>query len=276
MPPGVSVHRDVVHTKVPGYRSLSLDLYVPQVPARALCVYVHGGGWRTGSRREGPGPLSSTSSRLFGRMALQGLALASVDYRLSGEAPFPAQVDDVRAACRWLVGDEASPGRGLPLVFFGVSAGGQIAALCGLDPEVRASAVALWYPVTDLLAMPDDIAVAGGTPDRSPDSREALLLGAPAAAVPELAREASPVAHVQAGAPPFLLVHGDEDLLVPARQSERLHSALSAKGVSSRIVMIAGQTHMLPGIAPAKLEELVDLTTAFLLDQVLSRTAKAP
>jgi acetyl esterase/lipase len=268
IPAGVSVRRDVVHTQVPGYRPLSLDLYLPQAGARAVCIYVHGGGWRMGSRREGPGPLSPTSRRLFGRMAQHGLAVASVDYRLSGEARFPAQPDDVRAACRWLLDNAASEVRGLPLVMFGVSAGGQVAGLCGLDVSLPVRAVALWYPPTDLLSMPDDIGAAGGDVDRGPGSREALMLSASAADAPALAREASPVTHVRADAPPFLLVHGDADTLVPARQSERLHQALLAAGAASTLELLAGYNHMLTGIPDADLDALLDRTSAFLLAHV--------
>jgi acetyl esterase/lipase len=292
---GVEVRRDVVHTRLEGYRPLSLDLYRPATGARAICVYVHGGGWLRGSRREGPGPLSPTSRRLFGRLAQSGLAVASVDYRLSGEARFPAQPEDVAAACRWLLDEEASPVHGLPLVLFGVSSGGQVAGLLGLGAVDRADrpdgpdrpdgsdgpdgpdvhgrsagalpvrAVALWYPVTDLLALPDDIEAAGGVADRGPGSREARLLGGPAAERPELARAASPVTHARAVAPPFLLLHGDADRSVPARQSQRLHEALVAAGAQSTLDLVPGYDHMLTGIADADLEALVDRTAAFLL-----------
>jgi len=267
LPDGVSVRRDVVHTRLEGYRPLSLDLYLPDDGARAVCVYVHGGGWRMGSRRAGPGPLSPTSGRLFARMASRGLAVAAVDYRLSGEARYPAPPDDVRAGCRWLLDDEASPVRELPLVLFGVSAGGQMAALCGLDASLPVQAVALWYPATDLLGLPDDIEAVGGTPDRGPTSREALMLGAPAAQVPEVAREASPVTRVRSDAPPFLLVHGDADVLVPAQQSRRLRDALLATGARATLELVAGYDHMFTGMPDAELEAVLDRTTTFLLDQ---------
>ena len=265
MPEGVSVRRDVVHTRVAGYRPLSLDLYLPAAGARALCVYAHGGGWRMGSRREGPGPLSPTSRRAFGRMAAAGLAVAAVDYRLSGEARFPAQADDVRAACRWLLESDESPVRSMPLGLFGVSAGGQLAALCGLDPDLPVAAVACWYPVTDLLAMPDDLDEVAPPADRGPGSREALMLGAPAAEIPRIARAASPVTHVRADAPPFLLLHGDADTAVPVRQSQRLHEALLAAGARSTFEPVAGYDHMFRGMPDADVDALVGRTTDFLL-----------
>jgi acetyl esterase/lipase len=264
VPQDVSVLRDVVHTRVEGYRPLSLDLYLPETP-RAICVYVHGGGWRVGSRRVGPSPQSPTSWRSFGQLAHRGLAVAAVDYRLSGEAQFPAQAQDVQAAVRWLLDDPASPVRDLPLVLFGGSSGGHLAALCALDQSLPVRAAALWFPVTDLLAMPDDIDAVGADADRGPGSREAALLGGPAAERPELARAASPVHHVHAGAPPMLILHGDADRSVPFRQGERLRDALHAVGADCRLEVVPGRDHLFAGMPDDEIEALVDRTAAFLL-----------
>ncbi len=222
---GVAVFRDVVHTRVDGYRPLALDLYLPDSGAQAVCVYAHGGGWRVGSRRSGPGPLSPTSSRWLARMANKGLAVAAVDYRLSGEARFPAQSADVAAAITWLRTDVAHSLGALPFCSFGVSAGGLLAALAALDPELDLRAAALWYAVSDIATMPLDQAAVGGPLDPPGESREELLIGGPVTELPDLARTASPVHQVRAGAPPFLLLHGSDDVLVPTRQSERLRDA---------------------------------------------------
>jgi acetyl esterase/lipase len=267
LPDGVVVRRDVVHTRLEGFRPLSLDLYLPEAGALAICVYAHGGGWRVGSRRAGPGPLDPLSGRLFGRMAAQGLAVASVDYRLSGEAHFPAQRDDVTAACRWLLDDPASEVRGLPLVTFGVSAGGQLAALCALDRGLPVRAAALWYAVTDLAALPDDLDAVGGPSDRGADSREAQLLGGRATDLLALAADASPVSYVHPAAPPLLQVHGDADNAVPVQQSRRLQQALAAAGASATLEVVPGQSHMFPGMPGSEVEALVDRSTAFLLDR---------
>lgn len=264
----VVVQRDLVYSAPPGFRPLSLDLYVPPTP-RAICVYLHGGGWRVGSRRQGPGSLSPTSSRRFARLAERGLAVVSADYRLSGEAHFPAQQSDVAAACAFVLErrEELALGSGR-LTVFGVSAGGHLAALHALTSTDRSAvaAVAAWYPVTDLEAMPDDLAAVGGEVDRGPGSREALLLGAPAAAVPELARAASPVRHAAAGAPPFLLVHGDADLAVPLHQSERLLAALDSVGAQAELAVVPGQGHMFPHLPEDDLDHWLDRTADFLLD----------
>ena len=98
-----------------------------------------------------------------------------------------------------------------------------------------------------LSGLPSDIEAAGGVPDPGPDSREALLLGAPAASVPDLARQASPVAHASATAPPVLLMHGAADDLVPPAQSVRLAGALRAAGATVELELVPGATHFWKG-----------------------------
>ncbi|MFN8156236.1 MAG: alpha/beta hydrolase [Candidatus Nanopelagicales bacterium] len=257
-PDGVTVHRDVVHRQVEGYRPLALDLYLPVGEPGAVCIYVHGGGWLRGSRRVGPGPLSPTSSQHFVRAASQGLAIASVDYRLSGEARFPAQRDDIDSAIEFLEGDRDRFGLGdAPLVTWGVSAGGQLAALRALtDPGVRACA--LWYAVTDLRTMPV-LPVDGGA------SREERVMGGTPAELPEAYAEASPITHVSPAAPPFLMLHGDQDQAVPSTQSSTLHDALTAAGSSSTFELVAGYDHLFAGMPLDDVEALVDRTVSFLL-----------
>jgi acetyl esterase/lipase len=236
---------DVVYGEVPGYRPLELDLYLPRVGGPVpVIVHVHGGGWRRGSRRH---PLPALGPGFYDDLAGQGFAVAAIDYRLSGEARFPAPLEDVRAAVGW-VGDHGAtygldPGR----VFgWGDSAGGHLALLAALTGAPVHGVVA-WFPVTDLAGLPSDVADAGGVPDPGPDSREALLLGAPAAAVPDLAREASPVAHASAAAPPVLLMHGAADDLVPPAQSVRLAGALREAGATVELELVPGATHFWKG-----------------------------
>jgi dipeptidyl aminopeptidase/acylaminoacyl peptidase len=124
--------------------------------------------------------------------------------------------------------------------------------------------VVAWFPVTDLAALPSDIADAGGVPDLGPDSREAQFLGAPAAAVPDLARQASPVAHASASAPPVMLMHGAADDMVPAAQSIRLAEALRAAGASAELELVAGATHFWTGApdVPAIIARSVEFVRA--------------
>jgi acetyl esterase/lipase len=264
-----TLRQDVVYSTVPGYRPLSLDLHLPEAgPPAAVCVYLHGGGWRIGTRRDGPGPPATDSGRRFELMTARGLAVASVDYRLSGEARFPAQRDDVAAACTFLDANRHELQLGAaPFVIWGVSAGGQLAALRALDRAARpiVTRAVCWYPVTDLAALPDDLEAAGGTGDRGNPSRETLLLGAPAAEVPELAAQASPARQARAGAPPFLLVHGAADVDVPPQQSARLAEALRAEGGEASVHTLDGEGHMFRTLAPGPLHALIDRCVDFLL-----------
>ena len=262
---GVAVFRDVVHTRVDGYRPLALDFYLPDAGAQAVCVYAHGGGWRVGSRRSGPGPMSPASSRWLVRMAQQGLAVAAVDYRLSGEARFPAQRDDVVAAVRWLRDDGQFGLGSLPFVSFGASAGGLLAALAALDAELGFRACALWYAVSDVVTMRGDQTAVGGPVDPLGESREELLIGGLVTDLPAVARAASPVHQVHAGAPPFLLVHGRDDALVPLHQSERLRAALDTKFVPSELVVVDGYGHMFAGMPDRDVATHIDRTAQFLL-----------
>jgi acetyl esterase/lipase len=249
MPP-VRSNFDLVYREVPGYRPLELDLYRPadaSAPVPVI-VYLHGGGWRRGSRRE---PLPVLGADFYRALAAQGFAVAAADYRLSGEARFPAPLEDTRAAIGWV--REHAAGYGLDggrVYAWGDSAGGHLALLAALTGAGLGGVVA-WFPVTDLAGLPGDVAAAGGLRDAGPDSREARLLGAPAAEVPDLARQASPVAVAQAsagtGTPPVLLMHGAADDMVPPVQSTRLAGVLRAAGAPVELELVPGATHMWKG-----------------------------
>jgi acetyl esterase/lipase len=245
MTPAIRRVPDIRYAEVPGFRPLELDLYLPPVSGPLpVVVYVHGGGWQRGTRRDPP-PLIAAD--FYDQIAGQGFAVAAVDYRLSGEARYPAPLEDVRAAVSWVRDNASAYGLDAGRVsLWGDSAGGHLALLTALTGAAVRAAVA-WFPVTDLADMPSDLAAAGGVPDLGPDSREARLLGAPAASVPVLAREASPVAHAHAGAPPILLIHGTADDLVPAAQSIRLAQALRAAGASVELELVPGASHFWKG-----------------------------
>jgi acetyl esterase/lipase len=270
----VTIFREVGYAQPLGFRPLALDLFVPAEPA-ALCLYLHGGGWRMGSRADGPevGPNVPRSSpwqpSFFERVAQLGLAVASVEYRLSGEARFPAQLEDVESAARYLAEHRGDFGISTEArVCWGVSAGGHLAALHALTTSLPVSAAACWYPVTDLVVLHGDIADAGEQADRSRDSREARLLGATADERPDLARAASPVHAVRPGAPPFLLVHGDKDTAVPPRQSHRLAEALRAVGGHAVVEEVPGTTHIFPEFDDAAMWRLAERSARFLLAAV--------
>jgi acetyl esterase/lipase len=238
---------DLRYGDVLGYRPLELDLYLPQAGRPVpVIVHVHGGGWRRGSRRT---PLPLLGAEFYDSLAARGFAVAAIDYRLSGEARFPAPLEDVRTAVGWVQDHAATYGLDASRTFlWGDSSGGHLALLAALT-GTKVQGVVAWFPVTDLAGLPSDIADAGGVPDAGPDSREAQLLGAPARSVPDLARDASPVTHVSAGAPPILLMHGAADDMVPPAQSIRLARALSAAGATVELELVPDATHFWDGAA---------------------------
>jgi acetyl esterase/lipase len=217
----------VIYREVPGFRPLELDLSAPADPV-ATILYLHGGGWRRGSRHQ---PLPGFE-HLTEDLVAQGFRVAVADYRLSGEAIFPAPLEDVRAALDF-VRD------GTPLFVWGESAGAHLGLLAALPEESEVDGVVAWFPPTDLLGLTGDV------------SREALLLGASPESVPDLARQASPLTHVHAGAPPILLMHGEDDDLVPAAQSVRLAEALRTAGAPVELHLVPGARHRWTGADPA-------------------------
>ena len=272
---GVRMLAGVPYAAVPGARPLELDLWLPPAPATDVpaVIFLHGGGWRLGSRH-GAGPAyAGTSPNPFELVAQSGIAVASVDYRLSGEATFPAPLHDAKAAVRWLrarAGEIGVDPQRVPA--WGESAGGHLAELVGLTagdasldgtigiPGTSAvSAVVAWYAPSDIAAVATD----AGTDPLDASTREAQLLGAPAASVPDLAALASPIRHVTAGAPPILLLHGRADRLISFRQSQRLHAALVAVGADAHLHLYDDADHMWLGSTEAAADAL-QRTIAFL------------
>ncbi|MER5733629.1 alpha/beta hydrolase [Streptomyces sp. NPDC002138] len=244
---GIRRYDGITYATTPGYRPRLLDVQVPpgEGPFPAV-VWIHGGGWMDGDRRYPPPTVPA--ALLHGSVLGAGLALVSIDYRHSLEAPFPAQLHDVKAAIRYVrtfAGDLGiDPDR---IGVWGESAGGHLAALAGLvgpdsadgealegahgvgSGDTRVRAVVDWYGVSDLVALSahpmPELPLPPGV--EFPDPYVALL-GAPVAERPDLAKAASPVTHATPGSnpPPFLLIHGREDGLVPYSQSELLAAAL--------------------------------------------------
>jgi acetyl esterase/lipase len=273
----------VPYAAIPGIRPLELDLVLPpESPERVpLVVFLHGGGWRVGSRNSAGPAYAGASPTPFERLAQAGIAVASVDYRLSGEATWPAQVHDAKAAVRWLRAraDEIGidPDR---IAAWGESAGGHLAELLGLTigdaglegdvgipgPSSAVSTVVAWYSPSDVAAVATDL----GQDPADPGTREALLLGAPPAGVPEVAAQASPITHVSAGAPPFLLLHGEADRFIPPVQSVRLHTALVEAGAHAELLLYEEADHMWMG-SPEAAAEALTRTVGFLREQLIER-----
>ena len=232
---------EIDYAQPEGFRPLSLDLRTPDRTDAPVVVFFHGGGWLRGSRKVFTPGISDEQS--FDRIVAAGFAVASCEYRLSGEARFPAQLEDVDAAIDWLrahAGDHGvDAGR---LVLWGVSAGATLAALIGLRrDDVRG--VVDWFGPSELFAMAEY-----GTGEAPSETREARWLGARAADMPDAARLASPALQVHGSAPPFHISHGTEDQHVPFTQSEMLVQALRAVDVDVEFHPVDGGKHFWQGL----------------------------
>ena len=275
---GVRVLSGVPYAALPGARPLELDLYLPAEGTAPVVVFLHGGGWRLGSRHTAGPAYRGADPTPFEQVAAAGIAVASVDYRLSGEAVWPAQLHDAKAAVRWL---RARAGEldldSARIAAWGESAGGHLAELLGLTsggaleggvgvtgPSSEVAAVAAWYAPSDVAAVAADT----GADPADATTREAMLLGASPATVPALAAQASPVSHVSPAAPPVLLLHGRADRFVPCVQSERLRDALTAAGTPVELHTYDDADHMWLG-SPAAATDALTRTVAFLRRQLI-------
>ncbi len=247
LPEGVQVTKDIVYETVDG-RDLPLDLYIPadvEGPL-SLVIWIHGGGWRGGSKN---------AINRCAQVLNHGYALASVEYRLSGEAKFPAAIEDCKAAISYL--RWKAKNYGLDPDRFGVwgsSAGGHLVALLGTTNDVMdfdthpvtknaspvVQAVCNWFGPTDFLRMND---VTGRIDHDAPDSPESLFMGFPIQDHPEKVQKANPITYVSSSDPPMLIMHGDDDQSVIYNQSELLYSALQQAGVSSHLHRVKNGGH---------------------------------
>jgi len=229
-PPGEHIVSNIVYDKKPS-GDLHLDLYLPATHRPyPLVIWIHGGGWSLGDK----------GWMLYLRkLTRQGFAIASIQYRLSGTAKYPAAIDDCRDALHWLEKNGATYGLDTHHIFLsGASAGGHLASLIAVEagrPEVKA--VCVLYPATDLNGFPNQGARHGYLPD---------FLGGTVIDKRAEAIEGSPVNHVHPNAPPFLIFHGDKDTLVPIAQSEELNDKLHAGGIESHLIVIHGKGHGFP------------------------------
>jgi acetyl esterase/lipase len=238
-PANIEVYRDLVY--VPGgNKRQSLDLFVPGRGDEPLplIVWIHGGGWKYGSKNFCP-VLSWTK---------KGYVVASINYRLSQDAKFPAQIEDCEAAVGWLRehAEKYHIDRDR-VVAWGASAGGHLASLVGTAWDVteweqghekgssRVEAVIDWYGRSDLTPVSTNPAFA--------HSPSAFLLGGSGNDVARLAKEASPIFYASRDDPPFLIMHGDRDNVVPLRQSQALAEALKKVGVKVKLLVLKGLGH---------------------------------
>lgn len=246
---------------------LLLDLYLPESATPSpVVVYIHGGGWVTGDRSEGDG------SRLIA-MAESGVAVASIDYRLAPTSVHPAQLDDARAAVRWVRAHGETYGLATSKVAaWGASAGGYIATMLGVTHVGEAGggeslgnvdAVVTWFSLGDMVA----------STRRSP--LESLILPAPVEAA-LLGREnldaedsllvaANPLTYVSKDAAKFLVSYGDRDHVVSENQGRALHDALVRSGADSTLMVVGGAGHEDPAFDA---DPVITMTASWIRHQL--------
>jgi acetyl esterase/lipase len=275
---GVRLRAGAIYAAPTGFRPLRLDLYLPPTTFKPapVVVWIHGGAFLHGDRTALP-PLLARE-RLFTRLPLAGLAVASVEYRLSSEARFPAQLEDVQAAIRWLRARHeelgVDPGR---MAAWGESAGGYLAAFAGVagrtgpagaalefaEQPAHLAAVVDWYGPSDFAAMDRQAPPDSMMRHDDADSPESRLIGAPVQERPDLVARADPCRWAGADAPPFLVMHGTRDRWVPFGQSELLVARLRELGVAVEFRPVDGADHVFDGYERGG--ELVDEVVDFLV-----------
>lgn len=257
---------DICYATVNGH-DLKLDLYRPAGEKHALIVWVHGGAWRSGSKKDMP----------LGGLLQAGYSVASVDYRLSTQAPFPAQVHDLKAAIRFLRARQSDYGYDANrIIIAGASAGAHLAALVGVsngNPELEGQVGDYKDTSSDIQAIVSFFGMSNLTTILSQSTPHGLNVRVPAlqlllegqpADKPDLARLASPVYHVDERDPPLLLIHGDQDPQAPINQSHELQGRYEAVGRPCQFHVIHGGKHGGPEFFDAQRLELVK---AFLRSQ---------
>lgn len=254
----VPTHRDIAYVPE-GHERQKLDLYLPEergAEPLPLIIWVHGGAWRAGNKAGCPAR----------RFVERGYAVASINYRLSQHAIFPAQIQDCKAAVRWL---RANAGTyNLDPTRFGVwgsSAGGHLVALLGTAGDVKKFDVGENLGVSSRVQAvcdffgPTDFTKMSSFPSRmdhdAPDSPESRLIGGAVQENGDKVRRADPITYVTRDDPPFLIVHGDKDPLVPHNQSELLRDALKKVDVPVRLYTVEGGGH--GGFKDPKVDPLV-------------------
>jgi acetyl esterase/lipase len=255
---GISVIHDIPYAEIPGL-TLYLDLYKPTAGGRLpMVVYIHGGSWLSGTRKKCPVWLIS-----------KGYAVASIEYRLSSQAVFPAQIFDCKGAVRWLRAHAAEYGYDASrMAVMGASAGGHLAVLLGtsggeeklegdvggnLDQSSRVQAIVDFFGPTDFILR------STGQPDKTenPDGNVYRLLGHAVRADEERAKLASGAWHVTADAPPLIIVHGTQDDKVLLNQSQRLCEAYQEFGLENSLHLVEGAGHGGSAYEAPAIQELV-------------------
>ena len=254
-PQGVQAFRNLPYV-ANGHERQRLDIYLPEKATGRLplVVWIHGGGWEGGNK--------DTCDAV--PLAAKGYAVAAINYRLSQHALFPAQIEDCKAAIRWLRANAAQYHIDPDHVgVWGPSAGGHLVALLGtaggvkefdkganLDQSSRVQCVVDFFGPTEMMTM--------GPLANKPDGVVAKLIGGPVQDNKEKARAASPLTYVSKDSAPFLIMHGDRDNLVPLAQSEKLAAALKRAGVEATLVVLKGAPHGGPAFLTPEYLQIIE------------------
>ncbi len=245
---GVQVISDLVYSQTP-QGDLLLDLYLPASGAAGplpVVLFFYGGAFEMGNKHQ-------VALYDIHTLPLDGFAVVSIDYRLSDRAVFPAQLEDAQNALRWIqVHAEQYQLDANKIGVWGMSAGGMMASLVGTGAvpaalsaktNGRVQAVVDYYGPSDFL-QGDEHALQGADLNWSAaDSWPSRYLGGAIGEHPERVAATNPISYVSADDPPFLLVHGDQDKIVPFHQSEILYQALQQAGVEVELYVVNGGDH---------------------------------
>lgn len=249
LPKTTHVLKEIVYKNIAD-KNLALDVYLPaKTTTKApLIVWVHGGAWKRGDKTA----FTYKNNRLLTMLLNQGYAVASVNYRLSGEATYPAAVQDINDAVEFLYqNSETYQVDKNRIAMMGRSAGGHLAGLIALS---NGHAVADFITVADkpsfdidafvgFFGVYDMLLLGSKREKPSPRSPEALFLGDIVSHVTETAKQASPITYVDGNTPPTMLLHGTDDDRVPVNQSQTLKSALDKAGISNELYLLPGGHH---------------------------------
>tara|TARA_Y100000589_G_scaffold167688_1_gene159572 strand:+ start:695 stop:1654 length:960 start_codon:yes stop_codon:yes gene_type:complete len=241
--------QSIVYKTVNG-KDLALDLYMPTPlgTAPTLAVWVHGGAWMRGSKNE----TLSKNGNLVASLLNEGVAVAAVNYRLSGEAIYPAAPNDINDAINFLVDNSDNLKLSAEhVIMMGRSAGGHLASLLttsnnddvpflNAKPRYRVIGMVDFFGPSDFLALRGN---SGKVDHDAPDAAEAQFLGESPLVNEALAREASPTTYIDNKTPPFIIFYGLDDGVVPATQSELLSRRLDQFGVPNELFLAKGKRH---------------------------------
>lgn len=249
LPAGVKRISDIEYATVDD-KSMLLDIYLPEKAGQSLpvVVWIHGGAWLSGNKNQCP----------LASLAANGYAVVSINYRLSQVACFPAQIHDCKAAIRWIRTHardyNLNPKR---IGVAGASAGGHLVALLGTSGDVktlegdmggnlkqssRVQAVCDYCGPADFTRK--DFVILPG--DKQPSLMEKAvgdLIGGPWSQKKDVAAAASPITYVSKDDPPFLIVHGDADPLVPFKHSQVFYDKLKGLGVDVTLHVVKNGNH---------------------------------